>query len=83
MLQRASAKQEGIKVSTMIRKLKSGQYRLYSRKIGSKTGKRRNIGTFPTRAKAEQHERAVQYSNAVPEPQVFVGCSAAETRQVQ
>jgi hypothetical protein len=61
LLQRASAKQEGIKVSTMIRKLKSGQYRLYSRKIGSKTGKRRNLGTFPTRAKAEQHERAVQY----------------------
>ena len=45
----------------MIRKLKSGQYRLYSRKIDSKTGKRRNLGTFPTRAKAEQHERAVQY----------------------
>src|SRR6185369_9790133 len=46
----------------MIRKLKSGQYRLYSRKINPKTGKRRNLGTFPTRAKAEQHERAVQYS---------------------
>jgi hypothetical protein len=55
------AKQEGIKVFTMIRKLKSGQYRLYSRKIDPKTGKRRNLGTFPTRAKAEQHERAVQY----------------------
>jgi hypothetical protein len=52
---------EGIKVPTMIRKLKSGQYRLYSRKIDPKTGKRRNLGTFPTRAKAEQHERAVQY----------------------
>ena len=45
----------------MIRKLKSGQYRLYSRKINPKTGKRRNLGTFPTRAKAEKHERAVQY----------------------
>jgi hypothetical protein len=45
----------------MIRKLKSGGYRLYSRKKDRKTGKRRNLGTFPTRAKAERHERAVQY----------------------
>jgi hypothetical protein len=45
----------------MIRKLKSGQYRLYSRKIDPKTGKRRNLGTFTTRAAAEKHERAVQY----------------------
>jgi hypothetical protein len=46
---------------TMIRKLKSGQYRLYSRKANPKTGKRRNLGTFATREEAEQHERAVQY----------------------
>jgi hypothetical protein len=45
----------------MIRKLKSGQYRLYSRKIDPKTGKRRNLGTFKSRAAAEKHERAVQY----------------------
>ena len=45
----------------MIRKLKSGGYRLYSRKINPKTGKRRNLGTFATRAEAEKHERAVQY----------------------
>jgi hypothetical protein len=45
----------------MIRKLKSGQYRLYSRKVDPKTGRRRNLGTFATRAKAEMHERAVQY----------------------
>ncbi len=45
----------------MIRKLKSGQYRLYSRKADPKTGKRRNLGTFATRAAAEQHERAVQF----------------------
>ncbi|HEY7247138.1 MAG TPA: hypothetical protein VH678_24965 [Xanthobacteraceae bacterium] len=44
----------------MIRKLKSGDYRLYSRKINPKTGKRRNLGTFRTRAAAEKHERAVQ-----------------------
>jgi hypothetical protein len=45
----------------MIRKLKSGGYRLYSRKIDPKTGRRRNLGTFKTRAAAEKHERAVQF----------------------
>jgi hypothetical protein len=45
----------------MIRKLKSGQFRLYSRKRDPTTGKRRNLGTFPTRHAAERHERAVQY----------------------
>jgi DNA-binding transcriptional ArsR family regulator len=45
----------------MIRKLKSGEYRLYSRKKNAKTGKRRNLGTFRTRKAAEAHERAVQY----------------------
>ena len=45
----------------MIRKLPSGRYRLYSRKPNPKTGKRRNLGTFKTRAAAEKHERAVQF----------------------
>jgi hypothetical protein len=45
----------------MIRKLASGKYRLYSRKKNAKTGKRRNLGTFATRAAAERHERAVQF----------------------
>ena len=45
----------------MIRKLQSGEYRLYSRKKNSKTGKRRNLGTFSTRAAAQKHERAVQF----------------------
>ena len=45
----------------MIRKLKSGEYRLYSRKKDPKTGRRRNLGTFSSRAAAEKHERAVQY----------------------
>lgn len=45
----------------MIRKLKSGEYRLYSMKRNPKTGKRRNLGTFRTRAAAEKHEREVQY----------------------
>ena len=45
----------------MIRKLISGGYRLYSRKVDPKTGKRRNLGTFRTRAAAEKHEREVQF----------------------
>ena len=45
----------------MIRKLKNGRYRLYSRRKNPKTGKRRNLGTFRRRAAAEKHERAVQY----------------------
>lgn len=45
----------------MIRKLASGGYRLYSRKIDPSTGKRRNLGTFPSLAAAKKHERAVQY----------------------
>jgi hypothetical protein len=46
---------------SMIRKLRSGEYRLYSRKLNPKTGKRRNLGTFKSRAAAEKHERDVQY----------------------
>jgi hypothetical protein len=46
---------------SMIRKLASGKYRLYSLKKNPKTGKRRNLGTFATRAAAEKHERAVQF----------------------
>lgn len=45
----------------MIRKLKTGGYRLYSRKKNPKTGRRRNLGTFKTRGGAEKHEREVQY----------------------
>ena len=45
----------------MIRKLKSGQYRLYSRKKDPLTGKRRNLGTFASRQAAEKHERAEQF----------------------
>jgi hypothetical protein len=50
-----------IREGIVIRKLKSGEYRLYSRKKNPKTGKRRNLGTFRTRKAAEGHERAVQY----------------------
>ena len=45
----------------MIRKLKSGQYRLYSRKKSAKTGRRRNLGTFSSRRAAQEHEKAVQF----------------------
>ena len=45
----------------MIRQLRSGQFRLYSVKKDPRTGKRRNLGTFDSRAAAEKHEREVQY----------------------
>jgi hypothetical protein len=45
----------------MIRKLKSGKYRLYSRKTAPDTHRRRNLGTFASRKAAEKHEREVQY----------------------
>jgi len=45
----------------MIRRLRSGEYRLYSRKRDPRTGKRRNLGTFRSLAAAEKHERAVQF----------------------
>jgi hypothetical protein len=45
----------------MIRKLRSGEFRPYSRKKDPRSGKRRNLGTFKTRDAAEKHEREVQY----------------------
>jgi hypothetical protein len=45
----------------MIRKLPSGKYRIYSRSINAKTGKRRNLGTFDTQEAALKHERAIQF----------------------
>ena len=51
----------GCYLDIVIRKLKSGEYRLYSRKTDPGTGRRKNLGTFKTRAAAEKHERAVQY----------------------
>ena len=45
----------------MIRKLKSGKYRLYSQRKDPRTGRARNLGTFDTREQAARHERAVQY----------------------
>ena len=45
----------------MIRKLKSGKYRIYSRSIDARTGKRRNLGTFDSKEAALQHEREIQF----------------------
>ena len=45
----------------MIKKLADGRFRLYSKKKDAKTGKRKNLGTFATRAKAEKHEKDVQF----------------------
>jgi len=50
-----------IEETAMIRKLKSGQFRLYSRKVDPETGRRKNLGTFDSREAAEKHEREVQY----------------------
>jgi hypothetical protein len=36
-------------------------YRLYSLKKDPKTGKRRNLGTFTSRAAAVKHERQVEF----------------------
>ena len=47
--------------TTMIRKLKSGQYRIYSRKVDPKTHKRKNLGTFDSMEAAKKHEREIQY----------------------
>ena len=52
----------------MIRKLKSGQYRLYSRKLDPRSGKRRNLGTFDTRGEAERRKRAVQFFKRTHSP---------------
>jgi hypothetical protein len=60
MAKSASAFNAGLRIR-MIRKLRSGGYRLYSRKKNPKAGKRRNLGTFKTKAAAKKHERAVQY----------------------
>jgi hypothetical protein len=45
----------------MIRKLKSGEYRIYSRKKDPKTNRRRNLGTFDSLDAAKKHEREIQY----------------------
>ena len=47
--------------AAMIRKLKSGKYRLYSEKKDPKTGNRKNLGTFDTREAAKRHEKDVQF----------------------
>ena len=58
---RAAKRQARTLRGPMIRKLASGGYWLYSRKKDARTGRRKNLGTFGTRAAAEKHEREVQY----------------------
>jgi hypothetical protein len=58
---RGAIRAASVQEAMMIRKLKSGKYRLYSRKLNPKNGRRRNLGTFATRAAAVKHEREVQY----------------------
>jgi hypothetical protein len=57
----APALHESFEKGIVIRKLKTGEYRLYSRKKDARTGKRKNLGTFKTREAARKHERAVQF----------------------
>jgi len=45
----------------MIRKLKSGQFRIYSRKKDPVTNKRKNLGTFENLEAAKKHEKEIQY----------------------
>jgi hypothetical protein len=45
----------------MIRKLKSGKYRIYSKKADPKTHKRRNLGTFDSLEAAKKHEQEIAY----------------------
>jgi hypothetical protein len=45
----------------MIRKLGPRKYRLYSLRKNPRTGKRRNLGTFTSRAAALRHERQVEF----------------------
>jgi len=67
MISEARAKSSGLLISlapnqlALIKKMKAGSYRLYSRQADAKTGKRKNLGTFSTREAAEKHERAVQF----------------------
>jgi hypothetical protein len=51
---------QAVRRPLMIRKLKAG-WRIYSRKKDTKTGKRRNLGTFDSKEAAQQHEREIQY----------------------
>jgi len=61
-MDRAIRRAAGMRKETiMIRQLPSNKYRLYSRKLNPRTGKRRNLGTFATRGAAEKHEREVQF----------------------
>ena len=50
----------------MIRKLGPHKYRLYSLRKNPGTGKRRNLGTFSSRAAALRHEREIEFFKRRP-----------------
>jgi hypothetical protein len=58
---RARASLSSLIEANVIRKLKTGEFRLYSVKKDARTGRRKNLGTFKSLAAAKQHERDVQY----------------------
>jgi hypothetical protein len=58
---RARASLSSLIEAIVIRKLKTGEFRLYSVKKDARTGRRKNLGTFKSLAAAKQHERDVQY----------------------
>lgn len=45
----------------MIRKLETGDYRIYSIKINPKTNKRKNLGTFKSLDEAKNHEMEIDF----------------------
>jgi hypothetical protein len=52
----------------MIRKLKSGKYRIYSRAVDSKTHKRRNLGTFDSMEDAKNTKERFNISSTIDRP---------------
>lgn len=68
----------------MIRKLKSGQYRLLSLEKDP-TGHRQNLGTFDSHQAARRHEREIHYFNeresARSSPPTVPGPRAVETEE--
>lgn len=58
----------------MIRKLKTGQYRIYSRKIDPKTRKRKNLGTFDSLEAAQKHSGRYSISSTTNRPRQRPAC---------
>ena len=52
---------EDEEVSEIIRKLSSGDYRVYSKKKNPKTGERRNLGTYSSKSAAKEREQDIHF----------------------